>query len=92
MNEDELNATVLDRFHETISALCCAGAYITSSDEAWNAFIAWLEVTLKSEPDFVLEPDARDKMEQSIKDGDHFLMITEGLKFIHSDVTIGDFE
>jgi hypothetical protein len=85
-SEDELE--VLSALQESVSALCCAAAYILQADGVWDHFRHWLIGQAESEDaetaSMLSQEVTPESMKFSLMQADHFLMMAEGVQVFSS--------
>lgn len=85
--EEELE--VLSELHESVSALCCATAFVLQAPGMWDTFRNWLvDTASKEDPETaaILRAGVTpDSMKLSLRDADRLLMLAEGIQFANSD-------
>lgn len=80
---DELEA--LTTLQESVSALCCATAFVLQADGAWDHFREWLLNNVMDAGDDGLHTllsmgITPESMAQSLREADRLLMIAEGIQ------------
>ncbi len=75
---DPSEARIIRNIKSSISALCCAGIYLTQAEGAWDSFRDWLSGLVGDDDlSHMIRATTADSMREAIRQADEVLMAAE---------------